>query len=128
MDQITEAPSLTTVMPAAPSPPTSPSPNSAPTSSSSFKRVIVVNTVVTILIVACGLWAYDCYFAVQPPLAVDIKGYVAEQRQLYMDGKIDMKKLRENLDRLEAMINAIPENRPVVMADTVIKNVEILNP
>ena len=128
MDQITEAPSLTTVMPAAPSPPTSPSPNSAPTSSSSFKRVIVVNTVVTIIIVACGLWAYDRYVAVQPPIAVDIKGFVAEQRQLYMDGKIDNKKLRENMDRLEAMIGTISKHRPVFMADTVIKNVEILNP
>lgn len=128
MDQLNEAPSISTVMPAAPSPPTGPSPKCAPTCSSPCRRVIVVNAVVTIMIVASGLWAYDRYFAVQPPIAVDIKGYVAEQRQLYMDGRIDNKKLRENMDSLEAMIGTIPKHRPVVMADTVIKNVEILNP
>lgn len=113
MDQLTEAPSTTTAMPAAPSP---------------AGRIIAVNAVVTILIVACGLWTYDRYFAVQPPIAVDIKGYVAEQRQLYMDGKIDNKKLRENMDRLEAMIATVSKHRAVIMADAVIKNVEMLNP
>lgn len=114
-------------MPAAPSPPTGPSPKWAP-NCSSLCRVIVVNAVVTIMIVASGLWAYNRYFAVQPPIAVDIKGYVAEQRQLYMDGRIDNKKLRENMDRFEALIGTISKHRPVFMADTVIKNVEILNP
>ena len=80
------------------------------------------------MIVASGLWAYNRYFAVQPPIAVDIKGYVAEQRQLYMDGRIDNKKLRENMDSFEALIGTISKHRPVFMADTVIKNVEILNP
>lgn len=126
MDQLTELPSSTAAMPAASSPPTRPSSNYAPTSPTG--RIIVVNAVVTIIIVACGLWAYDRYVAVQPPIAVDIKGFVAEQRQLYMDGKIDNKKLRENMDRLEVMISTVSKNRPVVMADAVIKNVEMLNP
>ena len=127
MDQQNEAPSISTVMPAVPSPPTGPPPKWAPTCSS-LCGVIVVNAVVTIMIVASGLLAYNRYFAVQPPIAVDIKGYVAEQRQLYMDGRIDNKKLRENMDRLEEMIGTISKHRPVFMADTVIKNVEILNP
>lgn len=128
MDQLTKTSLPTTLMPPASHSAENPTSKCMPTFSSSTGDVILINAVMTILIVACGLWTYDHYFAVQPPIAVDIKGYIAEQRQLYMDNKIDNNKLRENIARLEKTISRISKHRPVIMADAVIKNVEILDP
>ena len=70
------------------------------------------------------LFAYDHWFA-QKIVAVDMKGFITLQRYKYKDGKINDEDLRKAFDRLEQMMNGIPKNRVVIMADTAIRNVEV---
>jgi hypothetical protein len=61
-------------------------------------------------------------------VALDMKGYIAEQRDLYLEGRIDDEELRRRIDRLEEVSLSIPANRVVLMGDAVIRNVEVIRP
>ena len=73
---------------------------------------------------AAILFAYDRWYT-QKIVAVDMKGYITLQRYKYKDGKINDDDLRKAFDRLEQMMNTIPRNRVVIMADTAIRNAEV---
>ena len=70
---------------------------------------------------------YDRWFA-QKVVAVDIKGYIAQQRDNYLTGKLNDDELRKSFDRLEAIITAIPKNRVIIMGDAVVRNAETVKP
>ena len=70
---------------------------------------------------------YDRWFA-QKVVAVDIKGYIAQQRDNYLAGKLDDDELKRRFDRLETVITAIPKNRVIIMGDAVVRNAEIVIP
>ena len=70
---------------------------------------------------------YDRWYA-QKVVAVDIKGYIAQQRDSYLAGKMDDNELKKSFDRLEAVITAIPRNRVVIMGDAVVRNAETVKP
>lgn len=70
---------------------------------------------------------YDRWYA-QKVVAVDIKGYIAQQRDNYLAGKLSDEELRKSFDRLEAVITAIPKNRVIIMGDAVVRNAETLKP
>lgn len=72
----------------------------------------------------CG---YDRWYA-QKVVAVDIKGYIAEQRDNYLAGKINDDELKKSFDRLESVITAIPRNRVIIMGDAVVRNAETVKP
>ncbi len=57
-----------------------------------------------------------------------MKGYLEKQKKLYMEGAIDDEELRENLARIEKLINELPENRVVIMEEVVIRNAEVIKP
>lgn len=71
--------------------------------------------------------AYDRWYA-QKVVAVDIKGYIAQQRDNYLAGKLNDDELRKSFDRLEAVITAIPKNRVIIMGDAVVRNAETVKP
>ena len=71
--------------------------------------------------------AYDHWYA-QKVVAVDIKGYIAQQRDSYLTGKLNDDELRKSFDRLEAVITAIPKNRVIIMGDAVVRNAETVKP
>lgn len=71
--------------------------------------------------------AYDHWYA-QKVVAVDIKGYIAQQRDNYLAGKLNDDELRKSFDRLEAVITAIPKNRVIIMGDAVVRNAETVKP
>ena len=71
--------------------------------------------------------AYDHWYA-QKVVAVDIKGYIAQQRDNYLAGKMNDDELRKSFDRLEAVITAIPKNRVIIMGDAVVRNAETVKP
>lgn len=71
--------------------------------------------------------AYDRWYA-QKVVAVDIKGYIAQQRDNYLAGKLNDEELRKSFDRLEAVITAIPKNRVIIMGDAVVRNAETVKP
>lgn len=70
---------------------------------------------------------YDRWFA-QKVVAVDIKGYIAQQRDNYLAGKMNDDELKRSFDRLEAVITTIPKNRVVIMGDAVVRNAETVKP
>lgn len=70
---------------------------------------------------------YDRWYA-QKVVAVDIKGYIAQQRDNYLAGKLSDEELRKSFDRLEAVITSIPKNRVIIMGDAVVRNAEIVKP
>jgi hypothetical protein len=70
---------------------------------------------------------YDYWYA-QKVVAVDIKGYIAQQRDNYLAGKLNDEELRKSFDRLEAVITSIPKNRVIIMGDAVVRNAETVKP
>lgn len=73
------------------------------------------------------IFGYDRWYA-QKVVAVDIKGYIAEQRDNYLAGKINDDELKKSFDRLETVITAIPRNRVIIMGDAVVRNAETVRP
>ena len=74
-----------------------------------------------------AIYGYDRWYA-QKIVAVDIKGYIARQRESYLAGKMTDDELKKSFDRLESVITAIPRNRVVIMGDAVVRNAETVNP
>ena len=83
--------------------------------------------VVSLLISLFSIYVYDYFFAPKI-VAVDIKGYVAEQRALYLSGKIDDATLKNNLERLQRKIDSIPKNKIVITGDVVVTHAEAVTP
>jgi hypothetical protein len=73
------------------------------------------------------IFGYDHWYA-QKIVAVDLKGYIAQQRDNYLAGKLNDDELKRSFDRLETVITAIPKNRVVIMGDAVVRNAETIKP
>ena len=76
---------------------------------------------------AASIVVYDKYFATRI-VAVDIKGFIAAQRDLFVQGKIDNDQLRKNIESLEKAIEGIPSNEVVIMGDAVVRNAKTIRP
>jgi len=85
---------------------------------------IAVCLLISLVSSATTLFCYDHWLA-QKIVAVDMKGYITLQRYKYKDGKINDEDLRKTFDKLELMMNSIPKNRVVIMADTAVRNAEV---
>jgi len=88
-----------------------------------------VTMVLVCAVVSAGMIAgYDRWFA-QKIVALDVKGYIAEQRDLFISGKIDEDQLKRNFDRLEKVKERVPGNRVIILGDVLVrKNVEVIEP
>jgi hypothetical protein len=87
-------------------------------------KAALVSAVLTVGI----LTVYDRYIA-QKVVALDVKGYIAEQRDLYLSGKINDAQLKESFDRLENAKERVPGNRIIILGDVLVrKNVEEIKP
>ena len=89
----------------------------------------MVNSVLISAVIMIGILAvYDRYCA-QKIVALDVKGYIAEQRDLYLSGKINEEQLKEHFDRLEKAKERVPKNRVIILGDVLVrKNVEEIKP
>lgn len=76
---------------------------------------------------AAAVFIYDRYFATRI-VAVDIKGFIATQRDLFVQGKIDDGQLKRNIESLEKAIENIPSNEVVIMGDAVVRNAKTIRP
>ncbi|MDA8090390.1 MAG: hypothetical protein M0Z61_09260 [Nitrospiraceae bacterium] len=83
-----------------------------------------ISLLVSMLVSAGSVYVYDHFYA-QKIVAVDIKGYIAAQRDLYLSGKETGKDFRANIDKLAAAVKSIPKNHVAIMEDAVIRNAEI---
>ncbi len=81
--------------------------------------VVVISLLVSVL----SVFFYDRFFA-QKVIAVDMKGYIARQRDLYTGGKLTDEQFRANIDKFEEAVKSIPANRVAIMGDVVLKNAE----
>lgn len=88
--------------------------------------VIVCVLILNILVSSGTVFLYDRYFAPKI-VAVDLQGYIAKQKDLFLDGKIDEEQFRLNIDRLEKAIDEVPKNKIILTGDVVIRNAEVLN-
>jgi hypothetical protein len=104
-----------------------PSPEAPPLRRGGPAGPFFLNLLVSLAVSVLCLFAYDRFLA-QKVVAIDMKGYIAEQRDLYLEGRIDDEELRRRIDRLEEVSLAIPANRVVLMGDAVIRNVEVIRP
>ena len=82
--------------------------------------VIVVSLVSSIGSVA----AYDRWFA-QKVVAVNVSGFLQEQRDLVLAKKITMDDYKANLERYIAALKSQPKNRVLILEDVIAsKNLE----
>jgi hypothetical protein len=82
--------------------------------------VIIVSTMSSVATVA----VYDRWVA-QKVVAVDVSGFLQEQRDLVLGKKITMDDFKANLDRYLAALKSQPKNRVLILEDVIAsKNLE----
>ncbi len=74
-----------------------------------------------------SIWGYDRYVA-QKIVAVDLKGFLTEQRNEYLQGKITKKELDRHMDHMEAVVDRIPDRYAVILGDVVVRHVKVYKP
>jgi hypothetical protein len=89
----------------------------------SWSGAIIMSLVVSIAMATLTVWVYDFRYA-QKVVSVDIKGFVANQRELLLTGKITEDQFKKSFDYLKSVVDAIPSNRVVLMGDLVVRNVD----
>jgi hypothetical protein len=89
--------------------------------------IICLCLIVSVASSVASIAAYDQWYA-QKVVAVDLKGFITDQRDKFVAGKISEDELKRSFDRLEQVVTAIPKNKAVLMGDLVVRNVEIIKP
>jgi hypothetical protein len=102
-------------------------PAAAPTRTPSWFGIAILCVLVSVASSVASLAAYDSWYA-QKLVAVDIKGYISDQRDKYIAGKLTDDELKRSFDKLEQVVTAIPKNKAVLMGDLVVRNVETIKP
>ncbi|MDD5007325.1 MAG: hypothetical protein PHU49_04415 [Syntrophorhabdaceae bacterium] len=100
---------------ASPGTPGEPEKSGKPGLVSLFVTVAILNLVLT----SGLLYLYDGY-VVPRVVAVDIKGFIERQRDLYVSKKINDEQLKANLDAMEHRIKSMPKNVVMITADVVV--------
>lgn len=93
----------------------------------SLPVIISISLLIALTTSFFSLYSYDRWYA-QKLVAVDIKGYIAQQRENYIAGKMNDEELKRSFDRLESVVIAIPKNKVVIMGDAVVRNIETIKP
>ena len=79
-------------------------------------------------VIALGVtWGYDQFFA-QKVMTFDLKGYLREQTALIKAGEVTEEQFKDNLDRIEAILNAEKSNHVVLLKDVVVRNGNEISP
>jgi hypothetical protein len=102
-------------------------PKQLPKQQSAFVSILALCLAVSFGASMATIATYDRWYA-QKVIAVDIKGYIAQQRDNYLAGKLNDDELKKSFDRLESVITAIPKNRVIIMGDAVVRNAETVKP
>jgi len=106
-----------------------PAPGKVPSShpASGLARIFFLCLVVSLVTAAATVYVYDQRFA-QKVVAVDLKGFLKQQKEDFLDGKLTKEDVDRNMDRLESFVDQIPANHSVILGDVVVRNVEVLKP
>ena len=108
---------------------TSPSaaPATTPSRTPTWFGMAILCVLVSVASSIATIAAYDSWYA-QKLVAIAIKGYITEQRDKYVAGKLTDEELKRSFDRLEQVITAVPKNKAILMGDLVVRNVETIKP
>lgn len=87
----------------------------------------VISLIVSLTVAAGTVYVYDQHFA-QKVVAVDLKGFLQQQKDDYLDGKITEEDVDQRMDELEAFVDQIPKHYSVILGDVVVRNIEVLKP
>ncbi|NKE71272.1 hypothetical protein [Candidatus Manganitrophus noduliformans] len=90
-------------------------------------RQWVITVVVSAFLSVFSVLVYDRYFATKI-VAVDVRGFMEEQKKLYLSGVIGDERLKEEIEKLEKAISGVPSNKVVLMGEVVVRNAESLVP
>lgn len=102
-------------------------PVAAPTRTPSWFGIAILCVLVSVASSVATIAAYDSWYA-QKLVSIDIKGYISDQRDKYIAGKLTDDELKRSFDKLEQVVTAIPKNKAVLMGDLVVRNVEVIKP
>ena len=89
--------------------------------------LVCISLLIALITSFASLYSYDRWFALKI-VAVDIRGYIAQQRDNYLAGKMTEDELKRSFDRLERVVIAIPKNKVVIMGDAAVRNIETIKP
>ena len=76
---------------------------------------------ITIIVIACGLWIYDQYFSTKITI-VDISSFYNKQKELIREQKITEDEWRANLDNFDIALKSLPKNNVVISKEVILKN------
>ncbi len=102
-------------------------PSAPPPAGWSPVRILLCVVLVSLLISLSTVCLYDRFMA-QKVVAVDLQGFLVEQKELYLRGEIDDVALKDRMDHLEQFVAALPERYAVVLGDVVVRNIEVIKP
>jgi len=89
--------------------------------------LICTSLLIALITSFASLYIYDRWFALKI-VAVDIRGYIAQQRDSYLAGTMTEDELKRSFDHLESVVIAIPKNKVVIMGDAAVRNIETIKP
>lgn len=95
-------------------------------STSNKKTSWFLMVIVSVICSVVSIFIYDRFFA-QKVVAFDLKGFIAQQRDLSLSGKLTDEQFKANLDYIEALINSVPKRKVILMGDVVIRNAEMID-
>lgn len=98
----------------------------------SFFTCLLIAFLMSVMSAAGTLFIYDKFVALKIS-AIDVKGYIKQQEELFLAGKINDDQINSNMDRLETLVKSLGDvrsgNRVVMMGDAILsKNVKIVQP
>lgn len=90
-------------------------------------QCVIISLIVSLAVVTGAIYLYDENFA-QKVVAVDLKSFLQEQKDDYLDGKITEEDMNRRMDELEVFVDQIPKNHSVILGDVVVRNIKVLKP
>lgn len=91
------------------------------------KKTLIFLIALNLVLTGGMIYTYDKFFA-QKIAALDVKGYLEEQRNLFVARKIDEEQFKRNLDALEKAVKNAPRNKVIIMGDAIVGHAETINP
>ena len=87
----------------------------------------VVTVIISAFLSILSVLVYDRYYATKI-VTVDVRGFMEEQKKLYLAGAIGDEQLKEGIEELQAAISGVPSNKVILMGEVVVRNAESLIP
>lgn len=85
--------------------------------------ILLLNVIIT----TGAIFVYHQFFF-QKIVAMDLRGYLQKQQAQFVAGQLTDEQFKANMDRFEAKLNSMPSNCIVLMADSALRGVSVVEP